>query len=221
MSEHATVLAELVRQRCPESAGWLERAWASANTPLGMSFRAALASAPRRLGARAAEAVEPPAGLSALARPHWTLVDYTRAALVLRALELCPKSEHATTVLKLFEAGEIGEQISLLRTLCLLPEPERFVQTGLQACRTNAKDVFEALVCENPYPAAHFDALGFNQAVLKAIFMEVSVRRIEGLEPRITPELKRMAGDFASERRAAGRTVPQDTGYIMEYDGNN
>ncbi len=221
MPEHATVLAELVRTRCPESAAWLERAWSSASTPLGMSFRAALASAPRRLGARAAEPVEPPKALAALARPHWTLVDYARTALVLHALELCPESEHATTVLKLFEAGESGEQISMLRTLSLLPQPERFVQTGLQACRTNAKDVFEALVCENPYPAAHFDALGFNQAVLKAIFMEVAVRRIEGLGPRITPELKRMAGDFASERRAAGRQVPEDTGYIMQYDASN
>ena len=95
------------------------------------------------------------------------------------------------------------------------------MQTGLQACRTNAKDVFEALVCENPYPAAHFPELGFNQAVLKAIFMEVSVRRIEGLNARITAELKRMVSDFASERRAAGRAVPEDTGTIMNYEGNN
>jgi len=218
MPSHASALAELVRQRSPESATWFERAWQNANEPLGMSFRAALAGAPRRLGAKAAERVAPPPALAELARPHWTLVDYARAALVLRALELRPAEEHAATVLKLFEAGEIGEQISVLRTLGLLPQPERFVQTGLQACRTNAKDVFEALVCENPYPAAHFQELGFNQAVLKAIFMEVSVRRIEGLGPRITPELKRMVADFASERRAAGRPVPEDTAYILSYD---
>ncbi|HVJ13832.1 MAG TPA: EboA domain-containing protein [Polyangiaceae bacterium] len=217
MSDRATVLAELVRQRCPECSSWFERAWANASAPLGMSFRAALASAPRRLGARASEPVEAPPALASLVRPHWTLVDYVRAALVLRALELLPAGEHATTVLKLFEAGEIGEQVSVLRTLGLLPEPERFVQTGLQACRTNAKDVFEALVCENPYLAAYFPELGFNQAVMKAIFMEVSVRRIEGLEPRITPELKRMATDYTSERRAAGRPVPEDASYIVSY----
>jgi hypothetical protein len=217
MSDRATLLAELVRRLCPECSGWFERAWANASAPLGMSFRAALAAAPRKLGARAGERVQPPESLAALTRPHWTLVDYVRAALMLHALELIPESEHASTVLRLFEAGESGEQISVLRTLGLLPRPERFVQTGLQACRTNSKDVFEALVCENPYLAAHFEDLGFNQAVMKAIFMEVSVRRIEGLEARITPELKRMNTDFASERRAAGRPVPEDTGYILGY----
>jgi hypothetical protein len=110
----------------------------------------------------------------------------------------------------LFEAGELGEQESVLRTLSLLPEPERFLETGLQAGRTNTRRVFEALACENPYPAAHFPELNFNQLVLKAIFMEVPVSRIEDLARRITPELRRMAAAYASERRAAGRTVPDD-----------
>ncbi len=213
----ASDLAEFVRGRAPEASAWLDRAWSSAAEPLGMSFRAALASVPRRLGEHAGERSVPPS-LASVARPHWALVDYLRLALVLRALEVTPASEHASVVLSLFEAGESGEQVSILRTLSLLPEPERFVQTGLQACRTNAKDVFEAIVCENPYPAAHFPERGFNQAVLKAIFMEISARRIEGLEARIEPELQRMATDFASERRAAGRPVPADTDYIIAFE---
>jgi len=217
MPESAANLAAMIRERCPESSDWFERAWQSAAEPLHTSFRAALAGAPRRLAGRAGEGVEPPASMAALARPHWTLVDYVRLALLLRALELAPPSDHERTVRTLFEAGESGEQVSLLRTLGVLPSPERFVQTGLQACRANARDVFEALVCENPYPAAYFAELGFNQAVLKAIFMEVSVRRIEGLLSRITPELKRMVADFASERRAAGRPVPEDIAYVLSY----
>ncbi len=213
----ASELAEFVRSRCPQGSAWLDRAWSAAAEPLGMSFRAALASAPRRLGVHAGERGTPLL-LGEAPRPHWTLVDMTRVALVLRALEVTPVSEHASSVLSLFEAGESGEQVSLLRTLSLLPEPQRFVQTGLQACRTNAKDVFEAIVCENPYPADHFPERGFNQAVLKAIFMDVSVRRIEGLEAHITPELRRMAADFASERRAAGRPVPADTEYIVAFE---
>jgi hypothetical protein len=78
--------------------------------------------------------------------------------------------------------------------------------------------VFEAIVCENPYVARFFPALSFNQAVLKAIFLEVSVRRIERFESRITRELQRMAADYASERRAAGRSIPADTHYICEYE---
>jgi hypothetical protein len=51
--------------------------------------------------------------------------------------------------------------------------------------------------------------------VIKAIFMDVAVSRIECLERRNGPELKRMARDYASERRAAGRPVPRDVDLIV------
>jgi hypothetical protein len=70
--------------------------------------------------------------------------------------------------------------------------------------------VFEAIACENPYPAAHFPELNFNQMVLKALFTGVALERVIGLDGRVTPELARMANDYASERRAAGRSVPAD-----------
>ena len=96
------------------------------------------------------------------------------------------------------------------------PDCAETVEAGA-ALVANAKAVFEAIVCENPFPAAYFPDLGFNQAVLKAMFIEVSVRRIEGLSSRITPELRRMASDYASERRAAGRAIPEDTTYVIEH----
>jgi hypothetical protein len=140
-----------------------------------------------------------------------------RLWLLTRALSKLPRAEQPGFLLQLFEAGELGEQVSVLRVLPELPEPGRFVEVGLQACRTNARDVFEAIVCENAFLAAEFPALNFNQAVMKAIFMEVSVRRIEQLESRITPELSRMASGYASERRAAGRPVPDDAEYLSQY----
>jgi hypothetical protein len=51
--------------------------------------------------------------------------------------------------------------------------------------------------------------------VLKAIFIEVPVSRIEGLAQRRGPELERMARDYASERRAAGRPVPSDIDLVL------
>jgi hypothetical protein len=207
---------DLARQSVRDGT-WFDRALAAAEQPLGIAFRAALASTPRRLGPAAETRALPDTDSASSLPGHWTLVDVVRLALLLRALERTPQGEHASTVLRLFESGEIGEQVSLLRTLPLLPEPARFVHTGLEACRTNAKAVFEAIVCENPYPAAHFPERGFNQAVLKAMFIDVSVRRIEGLSSRITPELRRMVVDFASERRAAGRHVSEDTAYLIEH----
>jgi hypothetical protein len=217
MSERTQSLKSLVGRHWAEAERFFERAAPELGKPLGVGFRALFASVPRRLGPSADARPQPPPELAALARPHWSLVDYTRAALVSAALDQLPEAEQPQFVLQLFEAGEMGEQVSVLRTLSLLPGPERFVETGLQACRANALDVFEAMVCENPFLAAHFPPLNFNQAVMKAIFQGVSVRRIEGLEARITAELKRMAAGYASERRAAGRPVPADVDYITQY----
>jgi hypothetical protein len=213
----AQALRSIVAERWPAADAFFARAQADCADPRGLGFRALFASVPRRLGALADVPVEAGASLRRRTRPHWTLTDYVRAALVASAFDQLPAAEQPACLLQLFEAGEIGEQVSVLRTLALLPEPGRFLETGLQACRTNARVVFEAIVCENPFVAKHFPSLSFNQAVLKAIFMEVPARRIEGLDARITPELKRMAADYASERRAAGRSVPADTDYIIQY----
>lgn len=213
-AESKPLVWELFRSTGLE-AEWLERAfWAAEGGAGSIAFRAAYAGSARRLGARAHEPFVAPASLSAHTRPHWTLVDVVRVTLLSRALEVAPEADQPQVVVTLFDGGEIGEQESLLRTLSLLPEAERFASAGLNACRTNATRVFAALACENPFPASVMPDAGFNQMVLKAMFMELSVRRIERLGARITPELKRMVEGFASERRAAGRPVPEDVDYV-------
>ena len=198
--------------RASEAAAFYERGLELAASPESVGFRAFYASVSRRLGGAAGQGVTAPQGLAALARPHHTLTDWARLALLVRALEHA--GDPPALVLRLLEGGEIGEQESLLRTLSLLPEPARFLEAGLAACRTNARRVFDAIACDNPYPAAHFPELSFRQMVLKAVFVEAPVARIEGLAERRTPELVRMAEDYASERRAAGRRVPADIALI-------
>jgi hypothetical protein len=218
MPDRARALRRLVGNHWPGADAFFERAAADLRAPDSVGFRALYASVPRRLGALAEHRVqEQLPELAEATRPHFCLTDYVRASLVASAFDALPRDQQPAFHLKLFEAGEIGEQVSLLRTLPLLPEPARFLETGLQACRTNARSVFEAVVCENPFVAAHFPPLNFNQAVLKAIFMEVSARRIEGLAARITPELQRMAAGYKSERLAAGRAVPVDIDYLIQY----
>jgi hypothetical protein len=173
---------------------------------------------PRRIGSAAEARPAAPPELAA-ARAHWTLTDYARLWLLASALQQRADDAGPGFLSQLFEAGEMGEQVSILRVLPALPEPGRFVEIGVQACRTNAKDVFEAVVCENAFLATYFEPLSFNQAVMKAIFMEVPVSRIEQLERRITPELSRMAAAYASERRAAGRSVPSDAVYLSQSRG--
>jgi hypothetical protein len=212
MPEPGSDLTQLLRQHVPNADAFLERAERELATPAAVGFRALFASVPRRLGAAAGSA--PPASDG---HRYWTLTDHVRLWLVLRALPQVPASEQAAFVLGLFESGEKGEQISLLRVLSALPDARRFLETGVQACRHNSRDVFEAIVCENSFLSEHFPDLNFNQAVMKAIFLEVSIRRIEGLERRITPELSRMAASYVSERRAAGRVVPLDAEYLSQH----
>jgi len=52
--------------------------------------------------------------------------------------------------------------------------------------------------------------------VLKAAFNGVALTRILGLAERCNPELARMAADFAAERRAAGRPVPDDLSLVLK-----
>ena len=217
MPEPAEVARRLLAQQWPQSAAFLARAEKELALP-GFGFRGLFASVPRRIGAVAETRPAVPTELPA-ARPHWTLTDYARLWLIAGALVSVPVVEQPGFVLRLFEAGELGEQVSVLRVLSALPDARRFVEVGLQACRTNAKDVFEAIVCENRFLAEYFEPLNFNQAVMKAIFMEVALARVEQLEGRITPELSRMAAGYVSERRAAGRSVPSDAEYLSQYRG--
>ena len=74
----------------------------------------------------------------------------------------------------------------------------------------------EAIACENPFPARHFEELAFNQLVMKSLFNGISLSRIEGLPARRSAELLRMVAAYASERRAAGRVVPEDVSYLLD-----
>lgn len=215
MADTARILEDFARNE-PLAKPFAARAFDTAGDAGSVAFRAMFASISRRLGPAGGEAPARPPDVSAAVRPHWTLTDWIRAALVAKVLASVDAGRQPEVVHALFEAGEIGEQESILRTLSLWSEGERFLETGLLGCRTNARRVFEAIACDNAYPERHFPELGFNQMVLKAIFIEVPVSRIEGLERRNGPELKRMAKDYASERRAASRPVPKDIDLLLE-----
>ncbi len=188
-------------------AGWLSWVLPKVGDPASTAFRAAYASAQRKLRSLAS------GGLAEAPR-HWDGVDVARLWLLREGLVTVPRQQWASSVETLFEGGELGEQVSLLRTLRGLPEAGLFSELGVAACRTNAVAVFEAISCENPYPMVHFDQLSFNQMAMKAVFLEVSLSRVRGLEKRNNDELRRMANDYAAERRAAGRVVPSDLSLI-------
>jgi hypothetical protein len=141
---------------------------------------------------------------------RWSRQDAARALLLIGHRDQAAGDAFVADAVACFEHGDAREQESWLRAIALWPESGALLATAIDACRTNIVPVFEALACENPYPARHFPERNFNQLVLKAMFNSIAVARIVGLTSRLNPELSRMARDYAAERSAASRTVPAD-----------
>jgi hypothetical protein len=172
---------------------------------------AAFAAATRKVGRTPLTLADDLRARLVAAGVDWPLVERTddlyRVALLVNAAH---EPAFVGLVTEVFRAGDSEERRAVLRALPVLPGPERFVELAIDACRTNVVPIFEAIAAENPYPARHFPDLHFHQLVLKAVFLGVRLPRVLGLAARVDPELARMADDYAAERRAAGRSVPED-----------
>ena len=209
-------LQELLRVRVSaEGWTWLENASATAAEPVRESaLMGNYAGAGRRVGK---EALALDAGEKLLAREmddelifdHWGADEAARALLLL-SLDHLPAEEFMGIAVRAYELGDSREQTSWLRAAILLPNSERFLATAVDACRTNILSLFEAIACENPYPARYFPDANFNQLLMKCLFNGLAIARVVGLGRRLNTELSRMANDYVDEREAAGREVPSD-----------
>jgi hypothetical protein len=222
----ASRLADVVRHSAGASAlAWFERALEKVGGPAAeRELFVVHAGAGRRMRRFAAVvAAEEASDLEAaglVAPGAWPLERIARAALLATALEHRDVATSVTLVRALFRGGDNDEREAVLRSLVLLPSPERHLQTALEACRVNVQSVFEAIACDNRYPERHLPEAGFNQMILKALFLGVALARVEGLDRRRNAELARMAAAYASERRAAGRSVPADIALLGVEAGN-
>jgi len=211
------VVRELVERRTePAAREWLARVCAAAwGAPDRGALLEAFTAATRRLGrVRLAPTEEETARLAGAGvdwpMGTWGADELGRVALLAAAAVHWPDAEIEALVEDCYRQGDGAERQAVLRALPLLPGPERFLEIAVDACRSHIQPLFEAIACENPYPARHFPELNFNQMVLKALFTGVALERIIAIDGRVTPELSRMAAGYASERRAAGRSVPPD-----------
>ncbi|WP_437799037.1 EboA domain-containing protein [Sorangium sp. So ce693] len=234
MQDSSLLLVEILSRRIPPVArSWLERVETLTGTGARLGapvseastwfdrdrFLATFTAAVRvlgkePLGLRAEERDELAAAGIAGAIEGRGLDELGRVTMLVQVSRRLPAPELELLLRVCYEQGDGRERQALLRALPFLVEAERFVPLAVEACRTNELPVFEAITCENPYPAAYFPDLNFNQMVLKAMFIGVALARIVGLDRRRSSELARMAEDFASERRAAGRSVPADIGLL-------
>jgi hypothetical protein len=136
---------------------------------------------------------------------HWDLLQTARTYLL---LSYSPgKDAWLKAVNQLFETGDMHEQQALYAALPVMPYPKEMLNRAIEGCRTNMTLIFDAIALNNPYPPAHFHEANWNQLVLKSIFMQRPIYRIQRLDERRNQALAAIASDFAHERWAAGRPV--------------
>ncbi|KSA11996.1 EboA domain-containing protein [Maribacter dokdonensis] len=110
-------------------------------------------------------------------------------------------------VANIIQVADTGELETFLKYLVLLPNPEEYKQTAVEALRTNIATIFDAISLNNPYPAEYFNDQQWNQMFLKAAFMERDLSQIASIDKRANEDLARIISDYAHERWAAGRKI--------------
>ncbi len=141
------------------------------------------------------------------ASPGWDPSDWTceQAARVALLLALPPGSKSSQLMDRVYQTADVGEAVALQKAIAVLGHPEGHMARARDGIRSNIQSVFEAVTVRNPYPAMHFDALGWNQMVTKTFFVGVPLHLVVGLDRRVNPDLARILNDLAHERWAADR----------------
>ncbi|WP_181447058.1 EboA domain-containing protein [Streptomyces sp. NTH33] len=178
----------------PAARVWLDQALEEAAEHLGghgpiSAWELRLAEAGRRCGAAHADAA--------------------------RVLILHAARADLDALTRVYRQGTADERRAVLHALPhLVPGPEA-VPLVEDALRTNDTRLLAAAA--GPYAARHLAPHPWRHAVLKCLFTGVPVDSVADLARRARgdAELARMLGDYAAERTAAGRPVPEDLHRVL------
>ena len=187
----------------PEGVEWV-RAAASDVAGDPAAIRARFPAVGRKAGREPLDPGKDPDDVHA-----WTIDDAART-LLLAAL-----GDHVEAELdELYRYGDAAERRGLLRALAYLPVGDRALHLVDDAIRTNDTRLIAAAL--GPYATAHLDDAGYDQAVLKCVFVGVPITPLDGLPERVTPDGARMLAAFVHERVAAGRDVPAEVWSVID-----
>jgi len=205
-------LAELVRARSrPGGAEWLDDAVGAIEAG-GLDIAVAFPAVGRHVGRGGLDA--PGATLITSTGFHvplaaWRIDDAARVRLLLAAA----RREAAGVLVRardLYEHGDARERCGVLRALPWLPgaeDDDAALPIVLDAMRVTQGEVFEAAILDNPYAGRHLPQHEWRKAVLKTVFVGMSIRRIAQLETRTDAELASSLVELVAEREAATRAV--------------
>ncbi|WP_367732652.1 EboA domain-containing protein [Microbacterium sp. LMI1-1-1.1] len=146
-----------------------------------------------------------------------TADDAARAALI---VALAEEGTDPAVVTALYDRGDDAERRGVLRGLNALVDGDldpRWRDAGralmLDALRTN--DTRLVAVAMGAFSARHLDDHAWRHGVLKLAFLGIPFSVVHDLTGRADDELAAMAARFAEERRAAGRSVPDDLALVL------
>jgi len=208
--DYSSTLHKALLQQCSnESLAWLKKSIEeveSSQKPEEV-HQIASAMARRKVGDEPFHFICDLEGETIVTVDHWTCSD---AARILLALVLQKQSATPLTELlsQLYAQGDERERAALLLGLALLDQEGSWVIEAEDCCRTNSLVLLSAMAMNNAYPSEHFSHRGFNQLVLKSLFLGLNIADTEGLSSRLNTELTQMCADYIEERVAAGRDYP-------------
>ena len=120
---------------------------------------------------------------------------------------------------EIFQKSDFGEKKILLKSINDIRSDEDkklFINIFTDAIRTNSAELFKFIAYQTDFPASFFSEKQFNQFVLKALFLDLSLENIKGIRPRNNDRLKQMILDYEEERILANRSIPKGISYYKE-----
>ena len=210
------VAAILFEKLCDEARDWLctslNRLTALSDNEKACTdfYLCCSAMARRRLGTDVIECA--PSSLC------WRADEVGRVLLLKKKLELIKRKSACDLVGELFRHADEYEQIAMIKGLNLLDHRGEMAEMMILAGRTNSVRVFAVVALNNPYPAQFYDDRSFHQLVLKALFMDLNLAEMVGLQERLNRRLSVLCMELVHERLTAHRSPPESIWLAMNPD---
>ena len=147
---------------------------------------------------------------------HGTVDDLARTRLLATLAEVLDGAALADEVAELYRYGDDAERRGVLRGLVALPASAAPAGIDIVKDALRANDIRLVAAAMGEFGARHLDDHAWRHGVLKCLFTGVPLAAVADLDRRTDIELLRMVGDYAAERRAAGREVPADAVTLLE-----
>lgn len=139
---------------------------------------------------------------------HWRTDEAARVWLVSTAVQRTDAPHQA--LYETYDQGDTETRVACLRALNFVDgeSVEVAMEIVHDAGRTYLEELMGAGWTNNPFSNKHLSDEEYRKAYLKALFCNVPVDGFLDLERRATPEMAQSLCEYADERLAAGRPVP-------------